>query len=155
VSPTDASNVPGGLVLFAYDGSELAGFAIEHAGEQLAPGRECLVVCVWQTSDVGFVPVGDRHLNAAAADEVRQAAEETAAHGAALAEEAGFRARSLAVEAAPSWKGIVETAEERGAGLIVLGSHRRSGLIGHLVGSVAAATVAHSPISVLVVHRRS
>jgi nucleotide-binding universal stress UspA family protein len=155
VAPRDAASVPGGPVLFAYDGSELAGFAIEQAGEQLAPGRECLVVCVWQTSDVGFVPVGDRQLDAAAADEVRQAAEETAAHGASLAAEAGFRTQSRAVEAAPSWKGIVETAEERGAGLIVLGSHRRSGLLGHLVGSVAAATVTHSPISVLVVHRRS
>lgn len=155
MAPRDAASVPGGPVLFAYDGSELAGFAIEQAGEQLAPGRECLVVCVWQTSDVGFVPVGDRQLDAAAADEVRQAAEETAAHGASLAAEAGFRTQSRAVEAAPSWKGIVETAEERGAGLIVLGSHRRSGLLGHLVGSVAAATVAHSPISVLVVHRRS
>jgi nucleotide-binding universal stress UspA family protein len=101
------------------------------------------------------VPVGERQLNAAAADEVRQAAEETAAHGASLAEKAGFRPQSLAVEAAPSWKGIVEAAEERGASLIVLGSHRRSGLIGHLVGSVAAATVAHAPVSVLVVHRRS
>ena len=155
MAPRDAASVPGGPVLFAYDGSELAGFAIEQAGEQLAPGRECLVVCVWQTSDVGFVPVGDRQLDAAAADEVRQAAEETAAHGASLAAEAGFRTQSRAVEAAPSWKGIVETAEERGAGLIVLGSHRRSGLLGHLVGSVAAATVTHSPISVLVVHRRS
>lgn len=91
------------------------------AAAALVPGRECLVVCVWQTSDVGFVPTGRRHLNAAAADEVRQAAEETAAHGASLAEKAGFRPLSLAVEAAPS---------------------------------VAAATVAHSPVSVLVVHRR-
>ena len=58
----------------------------------------------------------------------------------------------MAVEAAPTWKGIVETAEERHASLIVLGSHRRSGLVGHLLGSVAAAVVAHSTSSVLVVH---
>jgi nucleotide-binding universal stress UspA family protein len=141
-------------VLFAYDGSDLADFAIAQAGEQLSPGRDCLVVCVWQPSDVGFVPTGGRQLRAAAADEVRQAAEETAAHGASLAAKAGFLPQSLAVEAAPSWKGIVEVAEERGASLIVLGSHQRTGLIGHFLGSVAAATVAHSVISVLVVHRR-
>ena len=35
----------------------------------------------------------------------------------------------------------------------MLGSHRRSGLLGHLLGSVAAATVAHSEAAVLVVHR--
>jgi nucleotide-binding universal stress UspA family protein len=147
------ANGLGGPVVFAYDGSDLADFAIAQAGEQLAPGREALVVCVWQPSDVGFKPVGDRKLHALAADEVREAAEETAAHGAELAEKAGFRAQSLTVEEAPSWKGIVETAEERGASLIVLGSHERSGFFGHLVGSVAASTVTHTCISVLVVHR--
>jgi nucleotide-binding universal stress UspA family protein len=52
-------------------------------------------------------------------------------------------------------KVIVETAGERNASLVVLGSHRRSGLVGHLLGSVAAAVVAHSASSVLVVHQRS
>jgi nucleotide-binding universal stress UspA family protein len=144
-----------GPVVFAYDGSELADYAIVQAGEQLAPGRECLVLCVWQPSDVGFKPVGGRKLHAFAANEVREAAEEAAAHGVALAEKAGFRAQGLEVEAAPSWKGIVEVAEERGASLIVLGSHQRTGLVGHLVGSVAASTVSHTSISVLVVHRRA
>jgi nucleotide-binding universal stress UspA family protein len=58
----------------------------------------------------------------------------------------------VAVEAAPTWKGIVETAAERQASLIVVGTHRRSGLVGHLVGSVAAAVVAHATSSVLIVH---
>jgi nucleotide-binding universal stress UspA family protein len=141
-----------GPVLFAYDGSELATLAIEQAAQQLAPGRAALVLCVWQTADVGFVPVNERHFDANQATEVKKAAEETAAHGASLAEKAGFRAQSVAVEAAPTWKGIVETADERGASLIVLGSHRRSGLAGHLLGSVAAAVVKHSASSVLVVH---
>lgn len=144
-----------GPVVLAYDGSELAAYAIEQAAAQLAPGREALVVCVWHPGDVGFTPIGGHHLHAAAADEVRHAAEETAAHGATLAEAAGFRARPLAVEAAPTWQGIVETAEKHAADLIVLGSHRRTGLIGHLLGSVAAATAKHCPASVLVVHRRS
>jgi len=141
-----------GPVLFAYDGSELATLAIEQAAQQLAPGRDALVLCVWQPADVGFLPVDDRHFDASQASEVKKAAEETAAHGASLAEKAGFRSQSMAVEAAPTWQGIVETAEERGASLIVLGSHRRSGLAGHLLGSVAAAVVKHSARSVLVVH---
>jgi nucleotide-binding universal stress UspA family protein len=142
---------PAGLVLFAYDGSELAKLAIEDAGRQLAPGREALVVCVWQPGDVGFSPVSDRNLNAAQATEVRQAAEETAAAGASLAANAGFSPQSVAVESAPTWKGIVKVADERGAGLIVLGPHRRTGLVGHLLGSVAAAVVVHSRTSVLLV----
>ena len=141
-----------GPVLFAYDGSELAALAIEQAAQQLAPGRDALVVCVWQPADVGFVPAGERHFDATNASEVKRAAEETAAHGASLAEKAGFRAQSLAVKAAPTWKGIVEAAEEHDASLIVLGSHRRRGVVGHLLGSVAAAVVTHSACSVLVVH---
>jgi nucleotide-binding universal stress UspA family protein len=141
-----------GPVLFAYDGSELATLAIEQAAQQLAPGRDALVLTVWQPADVGFVPVNDRHFDATQAQDVKKAAEETAAHGASLAEKAGFSSQSVAVEAAPTWKGIVETAEERGSTLIVLGSHRRSGLTGHLLGSVAAAVVKHSASSVLVVH---
>ena len=144
-----------GPVLFAYDGSELAALAIEQAGAQLASGRDALVLCVWQPADVGFVPTGKRHFDADQATEVKRAAEETAAHGASLAETAGFRSQSLAVKAAPTWKGIVETAEEHKASLIVLGSHRRRGVVGHLLGSVAAAVVAHSASSVLVVHQRT
>ena len=144
-----------GPVLFAYDGSELAQLAIEQAGQELAPGRDAVVLCVWQPADVGFVPVDDRHLDAQNASEVHEAAKRTAAHGASLAEKAGFQSQSMAVEAAPTWKGIVETAAERKAGLIVLGSHSRSGVVGHLLGSVAAAVVAHSSSSVLVVHRQS
>jgi nucleotide-binding universal stress UspA family protein len=147
-----APATPSGPVLFAYDGSELAELAIEQAGQQLVPGRDALVACVWQTGDVGFLPVGERHFNAAEATQVRTVAEETAAHGASLAEKAGFRAQSIAIEAAPIWKGIVEIADERQASLIVLGSHRRRGLAKHLLGSVAAAVVAHSPFSVLIVH---
>jgi nucleotide-binding universal stress UspA family protein len=144
-----------GLVLFAYDGSELAKLAIEDAGRQFAPGREALVVCVWQPSDVGFIPVGEGNLNAAQATEVRQAAEQTAAAGASLAANAGFRPQSIAVESAPTWKGIIKIAEEHGVGLIVLGAHRRTGLVGHLLGSVSAAVVVHSATSVLVVPGRS
>jgi nucleotide-binding universal stress UspA family protein len=146
---------PNGPVIFAYDGSELAELAIEQAGYQLAPGRDALVVCVWQTGDVGFVPAAELHFNAADATQVRKAAEATAAHGASLAEQAGFQPKSLAIEAAPTWKGIVKVAEEHGASLIVLGSHLRSGLVGHLLGSVAAAVAAHSACSVLIAHQRS
>jgi nucleotide-binding universal stress UspA family protein len=144
-----------GPVLFAYDGSELAALAIEQAGTQLAPGRDALVVCVWQPADVGFVPIQKQHFDADQAAEVHRAAEETAAYGASLAAKAGFRAQSMAVEAAPTWKGIVATAEEHRASLIVIGSHRRAGLVGHLVGNVASAVIAHSKCSVFVVDQHS
>ncbi len=140
-----------GPVVFAYDGSALAAYAIAQAASQLGPGRRAVVVCVWQPADVGFMPVDKRHFDADNASEVRRAAEETAAHGASLAERAGFLTESMAVEAAPTWQGIVEAAEDHNASLIVLGPHRRSGLFGVLQGSVAAAVIAHSTLPVMVV----
>jgi MFS family permease/nucleotide-binding universal stress UspA family protein len=147
----DVADDGNGTVLFAYDGSELAAFAITQAATQLAPHRNALVVCVWQPVDVGFTPTDDTHFDADRSTEVRRAAERTAAHGASLACEAGFQARSIAIEAAPTWKGIVAAADEHHASLIVLGPHRRNGLLGHLQGSVAAAVVAHSATPVLIV----
>jgi nucleotide-binding universal stress UspA family protein len=152
---TEVTSTATAPVLFAYDGSELAALAIEQAAKQLASGRDALVVCVWQPADVGFVPTDKRHFDADQATEVKRAAEETAAHGASLAEQAGFRSQSMAVKSAPTWKGIVEAAEEHNASLIVLGSHRRRGVVGHVLGSVAAAVVTHSASSVLVVHQRT
>jgi nucleotide-binding universal stress UspA family protein len=143
---------PVGPVIFAYDGTELAEFAITQAATQLGTPRDAVVVTVWQPADVGFTPVTAQHFDADRAPAVRQAAEETAAHGAALAEQAGFRARGIAVETAPTWKGIIKTATDEGASLIVIGSHRHTGLVGHLVGSVASAVVTHWTSNVLVVH---
>jgi nucleotide-binding universal stress UspA family protein len=147
-----ASSPVTGPVLFAYDGSDLAELAIGKAAHELPAGRDALVVCVWQPGDVGFVTPQDGQLKANDASEVRKAAAETAARGASLAEAAGFRARSLAVEAAPTWKGIVDTAAEHDATLIVIGSHRRKGIAGHLLGSVTDAVVSHTAASVLIAH---
>ncbi len=151
----DGAASPAGPVLLAYDGSTLAGIAIEQASREIGTGRDALVLCVWQPADVGFQPINKHHFDADAADEVRRAADETAEYGASLAISAGFRAQSLAVEAAPTWRGIVETAAEHHATLIVLGSHRHSGLVGHFHGNLASAVIAHSTASVLIVHEGS
>ena len=143
-----------GPVVFAYDGSELAKLAIHEAGRQLGPGRDALVLTVWQPFDVGFVPTVALRIDAAETADVRDAAEQTAAEGASLAQAAGFKARGLEAQAAPTWKGIVHAADEHDAGLIVLGSHGRTGRASVLIGSVAEAVAAHSRRSVLIVHRR-
>ncbi|WP_458318762.1 MFS transporter [Mycolicibacterium brisbanense] len=147
----DGASSSNGPVLFAYDGSERAACAIRQAAAQLSALRDAVVVCVWQPVDVGFIPTGAGHFDADQAAEVRRAAEQTAAHGARLADAAGFSARSVAIEAAPTWKGIIEAADRHHASLIVIGPHRRSGWLGHFEGSVAASVVAHSSTPVLVV----
>jgi nucleotide-binding universal stress UspA family protein len=144
-----------GPVVFAYDGSDLAKLAIDEAGRQLASGRDALVVCVWEPFDVGFVPVSGLSFDAAQIRDVKRAAEDTAAEGAELAQAAGFKTQSVAVEGAPSWKAIVDIANERDASMIVLGSHGRTGLADVLLGSVAGAVAAHSRRTVLISHRSS
>jgi nucleotide-binding universal stress UspA family protein len=143
----------GGPVVFAFDGSELAKAAIAEAASQLSAGREALVLTVWQPFNVGFIPPRELQMDAAQTHEVDDAAEQTAAEGASLAEAAGFTARSIAAQAAPTWKGIVEVADEHEASIIVLGSHGRTGLASVLIGSVAEAVAAHSRRDVLIVHR--
>ena len=143
-----------GPVLFAYDGSDLAGLAIEEAGRQLAPGRDAIVLTVWRPFAVEFMPAPGVKFDAAAPDEVRNAAQETAARGASIAQAAGFRAQTLALKEAPTWKGIAHVADDRDASLIVLGSHGKSGFAGVFLGSVAGAVAAHSGHTVLIVHRR-
>lgn len=144
-----------GPVLFAYDGSDLAKLAIDEAGQQLGSGREALVLTVWHPFDVGFVPASGVRFDAAQITEVKEAAEQTAEEGVALAESAGFDARAATSEAAPTWQGIVDAANEQDASLIVLGSHGRTGLGSVLIGSVAEAVAAHSRRSVLITHRRN
>ena len=144
-----------GPVLFAYDGSDLARLAIEEAGRQLEPGREAVVLTVWRPFAVGFIPRPEVEFDAAASEEVRRAAEETAAQGASMAQAAGFRAQSFAVKEAPTWKGIARVADERDASLIVLGSHGKHSVTGVFLGSVAADVAAHTARTVLIVHRRT
>jgi nucleotide-binding universal stress UspA family protein len=143
---------PAGPVVIAYDGSELSRLGIEEAGRLLTARSPALVVCVWQTFDVGFVPVDDAPFDAKDASAVRAAAERTAKAGASLANALGFQAEGVAIDAAPAWKGIVQVAEEHDASVIAIGSHGRSGLASVLVGSVASAVANHSRRTVLIAH---
>ena len=54
------------------------------------------------------------------------------------------------VEDMAAASGIVQTAKDEGADLIVIGSHGRTGLMRLMLGSVATKVVAESPIPVLV-----
>ncbi|MCW2935880.1 MAG: arabinose efflux permease family protein, partial [Actinomycetia bacterium] len=141
-----------GPVLFAYDGSPLAKAAIAEAGRQLPARRDAIVLTVWRTSIVGFIPEPGAQFDAACADEVGHAAEQTAAHGAALAEAVGFRAQPLTVQGTPAGKAVIDAADDHDASLIVLGSHGRAGLGGRLAGSVAADVAGRSQRPVLIVH---
>ena len=151
---TEADEKPG-RVLIAYDGSDHAKEAIEEAGRQLAPGREAVVVSVWEPLE-GLSFVGLRgysaNIDQAIVDDAEKAARETAEEGAELARRAGFDAAPKVISGDPVWQMIVQAAEDESAGLIVLGSRGRSGVSYVLLGSVATAVAQHSKRAVLIVH---
>jgi nucleotide-binding universal stress UspA family protein len=64
----------------------------------------------------------------------------------------GFEAPPPATSGDPVWSAIADAADEHDAGLIVLGSHGRTGLGLVLKGSVASAVTHHTDRPVLVVH---
>ena len=141
-----------GPVVFAYDGSELAKLAIEEAGRQLAPGRDAVVLTVWRPYGVGFVPPPGVEFDAAATDEVRKAAEETAAQGASMAQAAGSAPRLSRSRKRVEGDRPRRRRPRREPDRARLPRQERS--LRDFLGSVAAAVAAHSGHSVLIVHKR-
>jgi len=143
-----------GSVLFAYDGSEEARQAIAEAGDQLEAGRPAIVLAVWEPIEaIPFWGAPMSQVPSSLTEQIQKEAEKVAAEGAELAKTAGFDAESAAAEGSPVWKAVVDAAEGRGASLIVLGSHGRSGLGYVTMGSVATAVAHHANIPVLICRR--
>ncbi|MGA8219367.1 MAG: universal stress protein [Solirubrobacterales bacterium] len=140
-----------GPILIAYDGSEQAREAIRQAGDQLKPDRKAIVLAVWEPVEaIPFWGAPVSQVPPSLTQQVEEEAAKAAAEGAELAKAAGFDAESGTVEGAPIWKAIVEAAEGRGASLIVMGSHGRTGLGFVAMGSVATAVAHHAEIPVLI-----
>ncbi len=138
-------------VLIAYDGSDHAKAAIAQAGQELRTPRDAIVLSVFEPlAALPFWGVAYARVPAGFAEEAEQQASEVAAEGAALAREAGFDAEAAVVEGTPVWERIVEVAKDRGAGMIVMGSHGRSGLSYVALGSVATAVAHHARAPVLI-----
>jgi nucleotide-binding universal stress UspA family protein len=129
-----------GPVLFAYDGSDPAKASIREAARQLRAGRSAIVMTVWEPREA-------EELEATLAANATKIADE----GAAIARSAGFEATPLSTIGSPVWRTIVDSAEEHDAGIVVMGSHGRTGIGLVLIGSVASTVVRHAERPVLVV----
>jgi nucleotide-binding universal stress UspA family protein len=86
------------------------------------------------------------YMNAAEAE----AKDALAAAAAALKEGGAQEVQTLKVDAHEIWRGVIDTAQARGADLIVMGSHGRRGLEKLVLGSVAQRVLTHSPLPVLI-----
>jgi nucleotide-binding universal stress UspA family protein len=152
-------------VVIAYDGSESAEHALREAGA-LLPGRKALVVAVWKAgvgleaielpaSSMGLPPSAldvDAALDADRA--LYERAQRLAAHGTALATDAGFEAEALAVADEPAVS-VAETlarlASEREAQAIVVGAHGHGRVGQVLLGSTSRDLIRHATCPVVVV----
>ena len=140
-----------GPILFAYDGSDQAQAAIRHAGRQLNTDRDAIVLTLWQP--YGSLPfAGGEGLPPGLEDEMEREAEKVAEQGARLARSIGFHATARAERADSVWRSILDWARDRGASIVVMGSHGRTGLKAALTGSVATTVSRHADRPVMIVN---
>ncbi len=149
-------------VLIAYDGSEVSRAAVRRAAELFA-GRPAVVATVWEpglaaipvgqpeTFGVGTVPPDPATVEAV--DRVqREHASTVAGDGVEFARSVGLAAEPHAV---PDEVDVADTligiARERGAAVVVVGSHGISGLRSRLLGSVSRKLIEHCDRPVLVI----
>ncbi len=144
---------PKGPVLAATDLSEPAEAALRAAAREAATRDAALVALyVSPVPAPGFVelaalvPEGSLALAASQAAELEQAPRAVIESAVARL---GVRAEVVIARGAAK-RELVREAEERGASLLVVGSHGRTGLARLLIGSTAAWAVRHAGCSVLV-----
>ena len=145
-------------ILVATDGSELAGKGVE-AGLALAKALRASVVLVTASEPWQDVYPGDPNgmaLSSELRDDYRKSKQADCER---ILAQAQTRAKALGIDAVETVyvadrmaaDAILETAEARGADLIVMASHGRSGLRKLLLGSQAQAVVSRGSLPVLVV----
>jgi nucleotide-binding universal stress UspA family protein len=139
-------------ILICYDATDASDHAIEVAAKLFA-GRRAVVLdvgpplTVAQSSVVIVpdVPIGSfEKINEG--DAMQQARV-----GAEQARRVGFDAEARAIVEAPTWEGIVDTADDIDAAVIVLGSHAIGGFRELFEGSVPHDVAEHAGRPVLVV----
>ncbi len=159
MSPTDAAPV-----LIAYDGSELSKAAVRHAAELFAD-RRAVVATVWEPGlatlsagppdSFGVDPVPPDPATVEMVDQAqREHATQVAAQGAELASSLGMSAEPHAVpddlDVADT---LIDIARDRGAAVVVVGSHGISGIRSRLFGTASRKLLSHSDRPVLVIRQ--
>ena len=136
-------------ILVPTDFSEYADYALDYAIELAKALQACLTILY-----VYYLPsfaLGE--VSPAVLDDTLQAMETNARQQTqkALARvlKAGLQGDSVIVEGTP-FQAIIDTAQDKGTDLMVMGTHGRTGLTHALIGSVAEKVVRLAPCPVLV-----
>jgi len=149
-------------VLIAYDGSEFARAAVRHAGELFA-GRPAVLATVWEPglAAVSLAVPGGMGVSTLPPDPATLEAVDRAQreHASTIASEGAELARSVGLAAEPQAvpdeidvaDTLLDIARERGAAVVVVGSHGVTGLRARLLGSVSRKLVERCDRPVLVI----
>lgn len=138
-------------ILLATDGSA----ASEHAAQlavDLAKVHGATLTALYVVDPYPYLgigeanPLGFQAYMSAALEHAAQAHNKVAA----LCEKAGVPCQPRLAEEVAAASGILQTARQMEADVIVVGSHGRSGIARLMLGSVASKVVAESPVPVLV-----
>src|ERR1051325_8908863 len=143
-------------ILVPTDFSECARHAVPVAAELarlLGAGVLCLHVVEPVVQPVGWTPVAEPMPAAELGGRMEEAGARDLPAFSKIEEFAGLEVEDLIAHGEPAAE-IVRVAEERGAGLIVISSHGRTGLGRILFGSTAESVVRHARCPVLVVKPR-
>ncbi|HVF45575.1 MAG TPA: universal stress protein [Pyrinomonadaceae bacterium] len=140
-------------ILVPTDFSECARRAVPFAAE-LARLLGARVICLYVVEPVvqpaGWAPVAEPMPAAELGERLEEAAARDLPAFSKSEEFAGLEVEDVTAHGEPAAE-IVRAAEERGAGLIVISSHGRTGIGRILFGSTAESVVRHARCPVLVV----
>ena len=151
-------------IVIAYDGSDAARAAVNQAAA-LFGSRHAIVLTVWEPGLADFMlmpntmgtgtmmmpydPATVQAIDKAAEDHARDLAED----GVKLAQAGGLQAEALPVrDAADIADTILETASERDAAAIVIGSRGLKGFKSKMMGSSSSSVLSRSAVPVVIVH---
>ena len=136
----------GERILVAVDGSVYSEMALDHA---ISMGT----VCNSELFAVYVVEGYPKHLEPApkADERIEQEAQEFLKKVKGKAEEKNVACETIVRVGSQPHELIVKEAKDRGADLIVMGTHGRTGLKKFFMGSVAQKVIGYAPCAVLVV----
>lgn len=142
-------------IMHATDFSSASRAAFTKAIQLAKRDRAPLVIAHVMTPPLPML--GDGYVSPATWDEIQRSYRKTSQRrldsAVARARAAGVRARGLLLEGLPHEQ-IVRAARAQRAGLLVVGTHGRSGVARFFVGSVAGRVVAAAPCPVVTVRGR-
>lgn len=139
-------------ILIATDGSELATKGLDH-GLKLAKlaGAEVSIVTITDVWSSGALAAAGPATIAEYESAMHNAVEDILKQAASFAEQSGVTYTTKHIPNRYPADAIIETAQEKGADLIVMASHGRRGLRKMLLGSQTTEVLTASTIPVLVV----